>query len=98
MKKRNTKKVKFRIEMVEKNDSDSIDMDQNQSAWKRRLRLHVVLSSFMLTKSLASTKTANGSNHSDSKMAPLFRTEFRTVINELRPYLIPAPADPSILE
>ena len=98
MNKRNTKKVKFRIEMVERNDSDSMDVDQNQSAWKRRLRMYVVMSSFMLTKSFASTKPANGSNHSDSKMAPLFRTEFRTVINELRPYLIPAPADPSILE
>ena len=98
MNKRNTKKVKFRIEMVERSDIDSMDVDQNQSAWKRRLRMHVVLSSFILTKSFASTKTANGSNHSDSKMAPLFRTEFRTIINELRPYLIPAPADPSIFE
>ena len=84
--------------MIDRNDNTAMDEDQNKLAWKRRLRSDYKFLHLMVTKSFSSTKTASGSKHSDYTTAAFFRTEFRTIINELRPYLIPAPDDPSILE
>ena len=98
MKKQKTKKVKFRVEMGDRNIISSLNEDQNNSSWKRRPRSDLTLIPLMLSKAFSSTKAANRPYHSDSNTKAFFRTEFKTIINELRPYLIPAPDDPTIFE
>ena len=98
MKKQKTKKVKFRVEMGDRNIISSLNEDQKNSPWKRRPRGESTLIPFMLTKTFSSIKAANRPYNSDSNVEAFFRTEFKTIINELRPYLIPAPDDPTIFE
>ena len=98
MKKQKTKKVKFRVEMGDRNIISSLNEDQNNSPWKRRPRSDLPLIPFMLSKAFSSTNAANRLHRFDSNKEAFFRTEFKTIIKELRPYLIPAPDDPTIFE